>query len=380
MKIYLITPVDIKYSYRSTEYHIFEYARYLKQHKLDAEVLITENIRGYKEIPNYPKILKRYNMVHTSEAKCNEYILPFKWHIFKYHGLPKDGTIYFPYSVYDYIFNILGKAPRQKYIFGCHGMHLKMGEMVKDHRILESLLNSLINFFLDMKEKDRNNFYCHALNKQQKDYMVKVFKFKRDNVFTVPTMVDSSLYKLSSNSTKKLVVVHIGGSGKDIGVVVDVIKQLIKINKLGDFEFYFIGQRDNDAERSLNGIKNVQFFGPINNRQKKGILAKSDAMILPAYEAFPVTMLEGLASGLHIFTSKRNASWRDITDLGIKINLSKIGDASEYVTPLLALADKKITDKKAFDGQRKRNRLIAIKEFDEEAVLGRMFEMFEKVG
>ncbi|HUC39042.1 MAG TPA: glycosyltransferase family 4 protein [Candidatus Acidoferrum sp.] len=377
MKVYLITPVDIKYSYKGTEYHVYEYAKYLNQKGLEAEILITENMRGYHTLPNYKEILANYKTVPTSEVRCRERVLPFKWHIFNYTGLPDDAPIYFPYSIYDYIFNVSKKPVGQKYIIGCHGMHLKMGEMVKDHQGLESLLNAYINGHLNSRRSEMKNLYCHVLNSQQKEYMIKTFKFDRKNVFLVPPMIDAKIYKISRNSSNKLKIIHIGGPGKDMKVVLDIVDILKDRGALDMFEFYFMGERDSEAEQVYKD-DNVHFLGAVNDSEKMRLLGSADAMILPAYEVFPKTMLEGLASGLYIFTSRKNGAAGDVDRNGIKMVITKNGYPREYIDSMIGLTKKK-GNRKAFDQLRKKNRQIAIMEFDKGKVLRDMLKMFSRV-
>ena len=76
MKISLITPVDIRYSNKGTEWHVYEYAKYLKQKGVDANILVTENMRGFKEVAGYKKTKKNYSMVTEYPVKCRRITLP----------------------------------------------------------------------------------------------------------------------------------------------------------------------------------------------------------------------------------------------------------------------------------------------------------------
>ncbi len=378
MKIYLISPVDLKYSYKGTELHIYEYAKYLREHGMDTQILVTENVRGYKELPGYRKILEPYKSVPKAEARCKEYLLPMKWHLFVYQELPRVGAIYFPYSIYDYVMNILTKPKGQKYIIGCHGMHLKMGHLVEGRPGLEAALNSWVNGILKIRKDEMKNLYCHALNREQAEYMVSRFNFKRENVFCIPSMVDTGLYKLSKNTSDKLRVVHVGGEEKSAGIVLDAVGMLRHSGNSDRFEFYFIGRTTEQFKKRHGKIENVHFLGEVSEREKLRLLATMDVMILPAYEVFPKSMLEGFASGLLIITSRRNSAYKDAKRAGMKIFIVDNGLAKEYVAPLLKLADQKLKSK-SFNRLRRKNRDIAATEFDKEHVLKKLRAMFLRV-
>ncbi len=380
MKVSIITPLDIRYSYKGTEWHVYEYAKYLKQNGIDADVLVTENMRVFAEVPNYKKIKAKYSILKEHPAACSHIELPLRWHLFIYKNLPKDRTIYFPYSIYDYIINILKKPKGQKYIIGCHGMHLKMGMIVKGNRLLESGLNLFIKILLRVNGDELQNIYCHALNMEQAEYIVKELGFKKRNVFCVPPLIETKQYELSNNTSHRFRVLHIGGRGKNIEVVFNTILHLSKLSELDKFEFYFIGDINEENKKQLKSLENVHFLGQINERQKMKIIKSVDAMIVPAYEVFPKTMLEGLTSGLYVLTSKRNASWRDMKKLKIDIFVSETGSALDYAEHLILLYERKKHNKKAFEHERRINRERVLKKFDREVVLQRMLHMFEAIG
>ncbi len=379
MKAYLITPVDIKYSYRATEVQIYEYAKYMCEHGIDARLLITENVRGYKELPNYRKMLARYKNVPKKEVRCSEYVLPFSWHRVTYYNLPSDAPIYFPYSIHDYMANIRKKPKGQKYIIACHSLHLKDGHIIKNHDILESLLNMHVRHIIRSIGNERDNIYAHAITKDQVDYMIDVVGLKRENVFYVPPMADFGIYRFSKNNSRKLRVLHVGGMAKDMQIVLEIIDKLNVLGKLDMFEFYFIGERDQGAEESYKAYANVHFLGRVGDKEKIKVEGSVDALIVPAYESFGRIIHEGIASGLCILTSRRTESWRDFEALGIKLIVTKSGTAEEYIEPMTKLAEAKSRGREIAP-YRKSNKEKAAKVFDMSVVLKGITEMFLKVG
>ena len=379
MKVYLITPVDLKYSYRATEEYVYSYAKYLKEHGIDAEILITK--KGNKQqtlLPNYKEVVKPYDNIAKKPVKCKEIVLPLKWHIFVYKDLSKEGTIYFPYGVYDYLFNILFKPKEQKYVIGSHSMHLKMGRIIKNHEILEWLLNFIVKSVLFLRRKEKDNTYFHVINSMQEVYLIKNFKINKKNIFYVPNFIDTSKYSLAKNSSKKLRVVHIGGMEKDASVVFDIIKFLEEKRVLDKFEFYFIGKLDKQIEEQYSSLKNVRILGQIDDHTKLKVLSSADCMIIPSYEAFPKTLLEGLLSGLYILTSKRNSAWQDFVYFGIQMFIAENGFSGEYLQAIINLSEKKGRSVN-INPYREPNRDIVIKNFDKRNVLPQIFKMFKTV-
>lgn len=377
MKVYLITPVDLKYSYRATEGYVYNYAKYLKEHGIDAEILITKKGDKHQRLlPNYKEVIKPYDTIAKKPVSCKEIVLPFKWHIFIYKDLPKEGTIYFPYGIYDYLFNLLFKPKGQKYVIGSHSMHLKMGHIIKNHETLEWLLNFIVKSVLFLRRKEKGNIYFHVINSMQESYLIKNFKINKKNIFFVPNFIDTNKYSLARNSSKKLRVVHIGGIEKDANIVFDIIKLLDEKRVLDKFEFYFIGRLDKRTEEQYGSLNNVHILSQIDNHTKLKVLSNADCMIIPSYEAFPKTLLEGLLSGLYILTSKRNSAWQDLIAFGIQMFIAENGFSEEYLQEMIDLAGKKGKSVN-INPYSESNKNIVIKIFDKRNVLPQISKMFK---
>jgi hypothetical protein len=378
MKLYLISPIDIKYSFRATERYIYEYADYLRKHGKDVEILITKRKIKSKKLNN-DNLIRKYRKIRQRFIDCREFLLPLKWHIFIYKDLPRDGIIYFPYSIYDYLYEILFKPKGQKYIIGSHSMHLKLGRMIENHQLLESALNSLVNLVLWLRRGEIKNIYIHAINTAQVEYIRQNFKLiKEENIFYIPNMINTEKYSIAKNKSNKLRVVHIGGTDKDIHSVFSIIKLLNEDGHINDFEFYFIGKLSERVDPELIKMPNLHFLGEISEKSKLKVLSTMDAIIVPSYEAFPLVVLEGLASGLYVLTSKKNAAWRDFKELGIKLFVAENGQPSEYIKILKKLAEVKKVNKNP-NKYAIYNRKVIIKNFDEKIILRKILEMFEHI-
>ncbi len=381
MKAYLITPMNIKYTYSGTEWHIYEYARYLSEHKIKANIIVTNTRRGIAPAKSYTmEVEARYSRIPKITAACTEVLLPFSYHLFVYRNLPKDSVIYFPYSIYDHIPNIVSRSDAQRYIIGCHGMHLKNGHILLEHDTIERTMNSIVKSLFHLKRSNINSVFFHALNSSQIGYLMR-FGVRRRNIFLIPPMVKFSQYRQGGKDPKRFKVIHIGGAGKGIDITIELVEHLISKGWMERFEFHFIGVEQPERLREIAKMhKEVKTHGPIGDEEKKSLLASADAILIPAYEVFPKIALEGLASNLRILTSRKNGAAIDIAKKGIDITVVREGRADEYINPLINLATQKRRNKEKFYSISRKNYEIARREFDEKNILPRILQMFKVVG
>ncbi len=378
MKVSLITPVDIKYSYKGTEYHVYEYARYLQAKRIDTEILVTKTNADMPRRKNNPAS-NRYRSIPKRPIDCSETLLPFNYHLFTYWGLPSDRIIYLPFGIYQYFVNVAFKPLGQKYIIGCHGMHLKFGSMIEGHHALDAILRSATKSMISAKGREADNLYFHVINSEQKMYLEKL-GIKSRNIFYVPAMLDTKNYHIGYNSSKRLKVIHIGGLGKGSDIVLQIIKRIIGEGKIDMFEFYFIwDEQPPELYKYAKNNPNIHVLGTVPEREKARVLSIMDVIVIPAYENFPKAMLEGLASGLYVVTSRKNSAATDIKKYEVNIYITNRGTPDEYVAPLIKLAKLKSSRRKIFDMKKEINRKATHEHFDKEKVLPQILKMFENV-
>ncbi len=379
MKISLITPLDIKYSYKATEFLVYEYAKYLHDRGLDVELLVTSTKRKWTPNKGYKSLEKRYRSVPKRDVDCTEITLPLKYHLFIYNGLPRDSLLYLPFGIYQYLLNVVTKPKGQKYIIGCHGMHLKAGQLVAGSKALSKSLNSWLRLSIRSLGSESKSLYFHAVNMEQVSYLESL-GVERRNIFYIPVMIDGSKYRVSSNGSKRLKVVHVGGEGKGSGVVAGTIKRLIDSGDIDKFEFYFVWhEQPDELKRYALSHKNLHLMGAISDEEKAKLLSGMDVMIVPAVETFSKAMIEGIASGLRIMASRRNPASLYVNGLGIDMTITNTGEPEEYVKPLLAAAKAKARLGSRWNTSKKSDRGIVIKNFDEKYVLPQILSMFKKV-
>jgi glycosyltransferase involved in cell wall biosynthesis len=371
LKVALASSIDIKYSYQGVPYHIYEYAKFLKDNNIDTSLIIPKAKIEPPTIKNYKAVRRRYNEVPKRFVDRPEISLPL-WHPVIYRSLPEDSIIYFPNSIYDSIINILTKPRGQKYVIGCHNMFIIKGSRTSE--LLKWLRNTLIRGILLTKKREFDNIYFHVINKVQGSYLTRVFNVNPRNIFYVPPMIDAQSYKIKRNNSAKLKVLHIGGYNKNISIVLDIVSELYKKNILSKFKFYFVGDRNFDLESQYAGFRDVHFLGPISDKDKFKVMSEMDVMIVPGSECFSKTMLEGMASGLYILTSRKNGAWKDVTDLNTNVVITRTNSVEEYIPHLIKLLKDK--NSKAFLKAKVQNRDIAIKNFDKTVLLPKILKMF----
>ncbi|MCL5099853.1 MAG: glycosyltransferase [Candidatus Marsarchaeota archaeon] len=375
MKVYLITPVDIRYSYRATEVQIYEYAKYMIDAGIDARILVPKysNVMTLQERKDYEKIKALYKKIPKKEIAGKVVRFPFNFNIYMYNNLPINTTIYFAYSIYDHLYNIITKPKGQKYIIAAHSMHLKDGHIIKNHAILEAILNNFVKFIFLSKDR-RENIYHHVINNEEKRYLLTL-GIRKENIIYIPTFIDVKVFRLRHNNSNKLSVIHIGGKQKDANVVTEVISKLKQRNLLAEFDFYFVGEEMPESViKSSESNTNVHVLGAVNDGTKVKLLSSSDVLIVPAIETFSRTMLEGLASGLHIIANGTNPAAVDMLSLGAKIDL--VRTIEEYVNALINLVEKKKVG--SLDKETKVNRNVALN-FDKTVTLPKIMRMFMEV-
>lgn len=379
MKVNLITPADIRYSYRGTEVNIYEYAKFMIGRGVDARVLVpTYPSNELAEREDYREVYSLYKKVPKKSIRGRRVMLPLGYVLYTYSGLPKDSLVYFPYSIYDHIVNIIRKPKGQKYVIAAHSMHLKDGHIIQNHRVMEGILNGFMRTVFSMREM-RENVYHHVITREQARYLMTL-GIHKDRIICVPAFVNTSPLKLKPNCSRSLRVVHIGGVNKDAHLILSIIKELRSRGRDKDFEFYFIGEKEPDELLAMaEENSNVHCLGPVKETDKAGILSTMDVVIVPAIETFSRAMLEGLASGLYVVASNLNPAAEEIREMGAHISIPRNGRIEEYVKELDVLLELKHSKAK-FDAGKRINREIAVRRFDVNVVLGEILRMFEKIG
>ncbi len=358
---------------------MYEIAKFLAENQIKTDVLVPK-YEDMKSAPrkDYLEISKRFDSVSIKYIDCIKLSLPLNYHLYFYPRLPGSEVIYFPYSIYDHFLNIITKRKGQIYVIAAHSMHLKNGYIIAGHRFVESVFNWFLRNFVLSNKEVINNVYYHVINLEEAEYL-KSLGIKRSKIIYIPTFIDVSSFEFGPNSAKRLQVVHIGGKNKNAEAMLDIITALGKTDKMGHFDFYFVGkEQPKELERLADFYSNIHCLNEISDYEKIKLLRKMDIMIVPAIETFSRSMLEGLASGLYIMANGMNPAAVEIKKLGGKMSITNGNDTTAYVTQLERLFKRKNSDR-SFYSKRFENHSLALKYFDKKIILNRFLAMFNKL-
>lgn len=369
MKVSFVTPIDIKYSHRATEKLVYEYARYLKKHGLESEVLVPNYIIGKVTLEARNVMYDKYNDVSITVIKGVKIRLPFKYDVYYFSQLPKGNMVYLPYSLYTHILNLILKPVGQKYVIGSHGMHIKEGRMLYNYNFIEDITNFFVRLLILSRRDIRENVFYHVINLGQKSYL-KGLGIDEKKILYVPNFIDPDKFRIKTNHDKALRILHVGGIDKNAAMMVDIIDKLRRDGLLKEFKFYFIGKEEPEEVLEYGRTyDNIFYMGFVDKENVKAkIFSEMDLMVVPDIEASSVTMIEGMASGLAI-VSRNNAIVADLRMIGVGLAEVRVSDGVEgYISILKEMLSAKRHGK--FDREfRSKNRKLVIKHFSRDKVL-----------
>lgn len=374
MKIDLVTPMDIRYSLRGTETLMYETALFLNENRLEARVLVPKYACSSKpkEVIGYRKREDRYKSLEKIRIVGRKFCLPLGYDLYFYENVPRESIVYFPFSPYNHLLNIITKPKGQVYVIGTLSLHLKNGKLLVGKDVLENALSRIVGFLLRGEETSKNIYY-QALTEEHTKYLESL-GISKDRIFCIPTFADVNDFQTGNNGSKPLHVMHIGGIQKDSQDLVPVMERLEESGQIKNFVFHFIDDKQPESLAKYERDHKVVQHGMVNRADKIKLLSEMDAMVLPAVEAFSVTMLEGLASGLYLI-SRDNCCAKEVKKKGAHVELVASGNTAGYCNALLDAY--RMKQKSGLDRVKKDNRRVAERYFDKAVVLRQIKAMFE---
>lgn len=193
-------------------------------------------------------------------------------------------------------------SPKTKIIITPHGpfMALKQYDIWKS--VLKFLYMPLLKFF--------NKIYDTAIAQTPHNYSwFKEYGFKK--IADLPAGIPQNFIAEKIDKKKSHVICYIGRLQKYKGVD-QIIKVLPKLKDMfSDIKLILIGQDAGDKERlqnlakELDVINDIIFAGKVSEDEKLKILDKSSVLVFPSeWEAFGIVILEAMARGLPVVSSK----------------------------------------------------------------------------
>ena len=373
--LYFILPSNITKTIRGTEQFILGLAAYLSNY-LNVTVLEPSNYNVNSN--KLGEIERKYSKLKLSKIKMKKIKLPFGQYIFSFKGIPKDGIVYLPFDFFSEMPALLSKPKRQIYILGvAHGLHLRNGKLAH-HGNIGKIVLCIAMALLALKGRDfKNTVYYHTHNNEQSRYLLRAGLPKK-HIFQIPTFIDVKEFYITNNKSKKLKVLHIGGVNKNADFVVKIIDEMITQKILYDYEFHFIGREMPKRLKDLSRIyKNIIIHGFIDNKTKARIMSSVDVLLLTDIETFSVTMLEGLASGLHIISSDGNPAAYELKKREASVYICKHDNINDYVEILGKIS--RLKKSNTINSFRNKNRRITVHNYSKEAVLKKTLLIFRSI-
>lgn len=374
-RLYFVLPGNITRIVRGTEQFTLGIATYLSNY-LDVTVL--EPIHNNESFKKIEEIDKKYSKLKLGKIKMEKIKMPFGQYMFNFKGIPKEGIIYLPFDFFSEMPALLSKPKGQIYVLGvAHGLHLKKGNLA-NHGNIGKVVLRIAMALLKLKGRDfKNTVYYHTHNSAQSRYLLNA-GLSKNHIFQIPTFVQVKDFYITNNRSKKLKVLHIGGVNKNAEFIVKIIDKLVTKKTIYDYEFHFIGREMPKRLNDLSKIyKNIIIHGFVDNKTKAMIMSGMDVLLLTDIEAFPVTMLEGLASGLHIVSSDGNPAAYELKNLKASVYILKDSYINDYISTLKII--NKLKRSNLININRNKNREIILSKYSEEVVCKEALEMFQKI-
>ncbi len=374
MNSYFITRGDINLmSTSGCEIEAYDFTEFFMEHDRNAEILkaYTFDLFSHKLRPWHKTYKKRYRLVKSRTNRFLKVNSPLLGYMFIHLKDLPDGIIYFPYSFYDYLSNIFLKRKTQIFVFAGHCL-----EMRTKYRTLRGIINIFVKIAFKL---NKDTIYFQAINSEQREFVLKL-GLPKENIFDIPVYIfPGTSFKempLLHNNSKKLKVLHIGGTSKNSIFLTEIFDKLTEANELDQYEFYLMGTRQPDeVVRYSKKYANVKILGYVDDVEKIKYLRQSDVVVVPANETFSTAAIEAMACG-PIVISQENPAIKDMRDLGAYLFIVNTNDPAAFITAFDKIADLKKSPK-ILNKLRLENQRICKENYSSEVALRKMKDLFD---
>jgi len=148
------------------------------------------------------------------------------------------------------------------------------------------------------------SFVCPVTNNLQKSMIDFGLK---GNYFSVPNVVNDSIFNISNINTNKFVISHISDMDDSIKNVSGIINVISKLHlKIPNLEFNLIGENSKKYIQLIQKlkIKNINIVNFIPHNKVADYLKKSNVFVLFSnYENLPCVILEAFSCGIPVVSS-----------------------------------------------------------------------------
>ena len=311
-------------------------------HSLNIEITIyTYRLRD--DVPNYIKQIKTdiklnpFIFNKTSKFLANELI---NYDAVLIHNFP--ATIFFGLaSKYAKKNNI--KLPKS--FWYCHEPSVRLyGHDDKSYKKLQNTLDIIARYTMHLDRLGVEKIdYIMSNSIRTKEAVKRVYNREAEVIYPCITDTENIIPINEGNH-----FVYIGRIEKPKNLENAIIAFKSLIEKIEDKELKFIiagkGRYENYLKKlteKLNMNNNIIFKGFVSNEEKKELLNKSYALVMPAVnEPFGLTVIEALYSSCISIVSNKSGAYEIVKDLSISCNMENTNEIVNAM--LLAYEDKNI--------------------------------------
>jgi L-malate glycosyltransferase len=157
----------------------------------------------------------------------------------------------------------------------------------------------------------------------------KMMRYTIKDIDVIPNMVSTSNFNIKkekkSDKFSFLIVCYLS-SNKGVDILIESFANAFKGNNLVELRIGGDGREKQNLEeivKRLGITKQVKFMGSLNREQVAETMNKSDCFVLPSrFETFGVVLIEALASGLPVISTKMCGPLDIVNDLnGLLIDI-----------------------------------------------------------
>lgn len=256
---------------------------------------------------------------------------------------------------------------KKKVLFLVHGLTVESKDFSSISSIKISIFQTWIklNFFMNRKLYRSQTFFYQILNTPQQNMLLKS-GVGLDHISLIYNGIDFSKYRVGM-SNDKFRIVFIGRIEKlikGVDFLLKIAKEIFRLNP--DIEIQILGSgKDQDMiSDASKHWQQLKYLGYVTPEQKLKVLEESSLMIVTSrIEPFPLTIIEGLASGLPVVSSDSSGP-KHIIGLDNLFGRTTSLDVPKFISCIFEYFSSWDSDNEKFHVHKQERRLKAEKIFN----------------
>ena len=268
-----------------------------------------------------------------------------------------------------YLTNLVKKG-KSKCVFLLHGIVFDQS----DSGSLRVLLYQLYLKFLFKRNArlyNSSKFFFQLFSKSNRDFLLSN-GINSQNIFIIPNGTDFKKYAVGRNDNEFIVIFlgRLNPLQKGLKLLKNIIYRTALLGKAGmAFSIVGTGPASGDLENLAASHNNVEYKGFISENEKVNQLSNANLLILTSnIEPFPLSVIEGLASGLPVVTTPVSGA---VTMMSFSQNFGTVSafDEDSFLSAILNYYDAWVQDKNSYHEKKIRRRELAADFFNLDKML-----------